>query len=86
VAQREVREDPAFLNDLEERQHEIAGNSEDFPRAVIFEPLQERGGEGRHLSHEYGTDHAPITTASASGVVEIMVGRSSLPILFVTRA
>jgi hypothetical protein len=31
VAQREVPEDPAFLDDLEERQHEIAGNSEDFP-------------------------------------------------------
>ncbi len=48
VAQRVVRENPALLDDLEERQHEIARNPEDFAGAVVLEALQQRGRERGH--------------------------------------
>ena len=41
VAQRVVREDPAVLDHLEERQHEIARDPEDFAGAVVLQALQQ---------------------------------------------
>ena len=48
MAQRVMRKNAALLDDLEERQHEIAGNPENFAGAVVLEALQQRGGERRH--------------------------------------
>ena len=48
VAECEMRKDAAFLDHLEQRQHEIAGNPEDFACAMVLESLQERGRESRH--------------------------------------
>ncbi len=42
MAQRVVRQDPALLDHLEERQHEVARNAEDLARAVVLEALQQR--------------------------------------------
>jgi hypothetical protein len=50
VAQREVRKDAALLDHLEERQHEIAGDPEDFTRAMALEALQQRSRERRHAA------------------------------------
>lgn len=46
MAQRVVREDPALLDHLVERQHEIAGDAEDFAGAVVLQTLQQ--GDGEH--------------------------------------
>jgi len=48
VAQRVVRQDSALLDDLEERQHEVARNSEDFTGAVVLQALQQCGRERGH--------------------------------------
>jgi hypothetical protein len=44
VAQGIVGKDSAFLNDLEERQHEISWNPKNFASAVILQTLQQRCG------------------------------------------
>ena len=49
MAQRVVRQDPAFLDHLEQRQHEIARDAEDLAGPVILQPVEQRGGERRHL-------------------------------------
>ena len=41
VAQRVQRQDRRFLDDLEERQHEVAGDAEDLLRAVVAERVQQ---------------------------------------------
>ena len=43
-----MRQDAAFLDDLVQRQHEIAGNAEDLARAVILQALQQGGRERGH--------------------------------------
>ena len=48
MAQREVRQDVAFLDDLEQRQHEVAGNAEYLVGAVIFQGLEQSGGKRGH--------------------------------------
>ena len=40
MAQRKVREDSALLNDLEQRQHKIAGNSENFVARWSLRPFR----------------------------------------------
>ena len=45
VAERVVRKDPAFLDHLEERQHEIARDAEDLAGAVVLQTLQQGRGE-----------------------------------------
>src|SRR5262249_39152272 len=47
VAQRVVRQDRAVLDDLEERQHEIARDAEELARAVGLQGVEERGGNRR---------------------------------------
>ncbi len=48
VAERVARQDFRFLDDLVERQHEIAGDAEDLPGAVVLQALQKRGGKRGH--------------------------------------
>ena len=43
-----MRQDLRFFDDLVERQHEVAGDAEDFPGAVILEALQESGRKRGH--------------------------------------
>src|SRR5215475_14390173 len=37
-----MRQDPALLDHLEERQHEISGNAENLARTVVLQALQQR--------------------------------------------
>ncbi len=46
VAQRHQGEDVAFLDLLEQRQDEVAGNAKNFLRAVVLEGAQQREAEG----------------------------------------
>jgi hypothetical protein len=48
VAERVMGKDAAVLDDLEERQHEIAGYPEDLAGAVVLEALQQYAGERGH--------------------------------------
>ena len=50
VAQREIRQDVAFFDDLEQRQHEIAGNAEDLAGAVILQRGEQSMGKRGHRS------------------------------------
>jgi hypothetical protein len=45
-----VRKDSAFFDGLEQRQHEIARNAEDFAGAVSFQAVQQRCGQREHWS------------------------------------
>jgi len=47
MAQRVAGQNAAFLDHLEERQHEVAGDAENFARAVVFQAVQQRGAESR---------------------------------------
>jgi hypothetical protein len=42
-----VRQDRALLDDLEERQHEVARDAEQLSGAVVLQAAQERGRERR---------------------------------------
>ena len=48
MTQFEMRKDPRFLDHFVEGQHEIAGDSENLARAVIFKCMQQCGGQRRH--------------------------------------
>jgi hypothetical protein len=48
MAQRETRQDLAFFDDLEQRQHEIAGDAENLTGTVIPERRQQRMSKRRH--------------------------------------
>ena len=50
MTEREVRKHIAFLDDLEERQHEIARDTENFPGAVSFQAFEQSGGKRRHAT------------------------------------
>src|SRR3974390_895709 len=78
VAQREVRQDLRSLDDLVERQHEIARNSEDLARAVVLQRLQESGGErghGRELQPIL--TNAPPSTGNATPVMKLALARNN---------
>ena len=51
VAQFEMRQDPRSLDRLVERQHEIAGNAEDFTGAMRFQRAQQNGCEIGHAGN-----------------------------------
>ena len=48
MAQREIRQDVAFFDDLEQRQHKIAGNAENLVGAVVLQRLEQSMGKRRH--------------------------------------
>ena len=64
VAQRVQRQNARFLDHLEERQSEIAGDSEDPGRTVVLERMEERFGE----VHGRPPEFQPATMRAGPGV------------------
>jgi hypothetical protein len=50
MAQRETRQDVAFFDDLEQRQHVIAGNTENLVGALVLQRGEQSMGKRRHGS------------------------------------
>ena len=50
MAQREIRQDIAFFDDLEQRQHNIAGNAENFVSAAVLQRRQQSMSKRWHGS------------------------------------
>ncbi len=50
MTEREVRQHLAFLDDLEQRQHEVARDTENLPGAVSFQAFEQSGGKRRHAT------------------------------------
>ena len=48
VAQREIRKNVAFFDDLEERQHEITRDAKNLPGAVVLEAFKQSVRERGH--------------------------------------
>src|SRR5690348_4480780 len=71
MAQRVMRQDLGFFDHLVERQHEVAGNTEQLLRAVIFQGLQQRCGEGGHGSFQPILTNAPPSTGNATPVMKL---------------
>ena len=62
MAEGELRQDAGLFDHLVERQHEIARDAEDLPRAVILQALEQRGGERGHDDLPY-----PAVASTRSG-------------------
>src|SRR5579864_8792398 len=78
MAQREVRENPALLDHLVERQHEIARNAEDLARAVLLQAQQKRFGKAGNVglpSAGARASRPPFPTKDTGGTPALQASR-----------